>query len=55
MIYNVTPEDAGDYRCVMGNHTGAIASDYKSVAVKGYYIIIIMHITYNIHIVLLLQ
>jgi len=35
IIYNVTPEDAGDYRCLMSNHTGAIVSEYKSVEVVG--------------------
>jgi len=34
-IYNVTPKDAGDYRCVMNNYTGAIASNYKSISIKG--------------------
>lgn len=37
MIYNVTPEDTGDYRCLMNNNTGAIASEYKSVEVIGKY------------------
>jgi len=44
MIYNVTPEDAGDYRCLMSNNTGAIASDYKSVAVKGILLVVVVHI-----------
>ena len=35
IIYNVTPEDAGDYRCLMSNYTGIIASEYKSVEVTG--------------------
>ena len=34
-IYNVTPEDAGDYRCVMSNSTGVIASNYKPITVEG--------------------
>jgi len=34
-IYNVTPEDAGDYRCVMSNSTGDIASNYETITVEG--------------------
>jgi len=34
-IYNVTSEDAGDYRCVMSNSTGNIASDYKTITIEG--------------------
>jgi len=34
-IYNVTPEDAGDYRCVMSNSTGMIVSNYKTITIKG--------------------
>ena len=34
-IYNVTPEDAGDYRCVMNNSTGVIASNYEPITVEG--------------------
>ena len=34
-IYNVTPEDTGDYRCTMSNSTGVIASNYKTVTIEG--------------------
>ena len=34
-IYNVTPEDAGDYRCVMSNSTGVIRSNYTTITVEG--------------------
>jgi len=34
-IYNVTPEDAGDYRCIMSNSTGVIASSYKTITIEG--------------------
>ena len=34
-IFNVTPEDSGDYQCVMSNSTGVIASNYKTITVEG--------------------
>jgi len=34
-VYNVTPEDAGDYRCLMSNSTGVIASNYKTITIEG--------------------
>ena len=34
-IYNVTPEDAGDYRCVMSNSTGVIRSNYTTITIEG--------------------
>ena len=35
VIFNVKPEDSGEYRCTMSNYTGQIASDYVLVTVKG--------------------
>ena len=35
VIFNVMPEDSGEYRCIMSNSTGQIASDYSLVTVKG--------------------
>ena len=35
VIFNVRPEDSGEYRCTMSNYTGQIASDYVLVTVKG--------------------
>ena len=35
IIVNLTPEDSGQYRCIISNSTGRIFSDYKSVTVKG--------------------
>ena len=34
-INNLTPKDSGEYRCIMSNSTGKIASDYVSVTIKG--------------------
>jgi len=35
IVYNVTPEDSGDYRCIMSNSTGIIVSNYKAITVEG--------------------
>ena len=35
IIINLKPEDSGEYRCIMSNSTGQIASDYSLVTVKG--------------------
>ena len=42
-IDNLKPEDSGEYRCIISNSTGQVASDYSLVIVKG--------LTYNIAIV----
>ena len=34
-ITNLKPKDSGEYRCIMSNSTGMIASDYESVTIKG--------------------
>ena len=34
-ITNLKPGDSGEYRCIMSNSTGQIASDYSLVTVKG--------------------
>ena len=34
-IVNLTPEDSGDYQCVMSNSTGTISSNFSTVNVKG--------------------
>ena len=34
-IVNLTPEDSGDYQCVMSNRTGAISSNFSTVDVIG--------------------
>ena len=34
-IVKLKPEDAGEYRCIMSNSTGQIASNYSLVTVKG--------------------
>ena len=34
-ITNLKPDDSGEYRCIMKNSTGQIASNYSSVTVRG--------------------
>ena len=34
-IANLKPGDSGEYRCIMSNSTGQIASNYTLVTVKG--------------------
>ena len=34
-IVNLTPEDSGDYQCVMSNSTGTISSNFSTVNVTG--------------------
>ena len=34
-ITNLKPKDSGEYRCIMSNSTGMIASDYALVTIKG--------------------
>ena len=34
-IINLKPEDSGEYRCVVSNSTGRIASEYLPVTIKG--------------------
>ena len=34
-ITNLKPKDSGEYRCIMSNSTGMIASDYASVIIEG--------------------
>ena len=35
IIVNLTPEDSGQYRCIISNSTGRIFSDYELVTMKG--------------------
>ena len=37
-IYRLTPEDAGDYQCILSNVSGVIASEFTALKVKGMYI-----------------
>ena len=37
-VINLQPEDSGEYRCVVSNSTGRIASEYQPVTVKGVYL-----------------
>ena len=34
-IVNLTPEDSGDYQCVMSNNTGTISSNFFTVNIRG--------------------
>ena len=34
-IYRLTPEDAGDYQCVLSNISGVIASEFDSLKING--------------------
>ena len=34
-IVNLTPEDSGDYQCIMSNSTGTIRSNFSTVSVIG--------------------
>ena len=42
IITNLKPDDSGEYRCIMSNSTGQIASDYSLVTIKG--LIYVMYI-----------
>ena len=37
-INNLRPEDSGEYRCIISNTTGNIASSYSELIVRGMYI-----------------
>ena len=37
-IFNLQPEDSGEYRCIMSNATGRIASSYSKLIVKSMYV-----------------
>ena len=37
-IVNLRPEDSGEYRCIMSNATGRIASSYSKLIVTSMYI-----------------
>ena len=39
-ITNLRPEDSGEYRCIISNATGNIASSYSELIVRGMYIIL---------------
>ena len=34
-IYRLTPEDAGDYQCVLSNISGVIASEFDTLKING--------------------
>ena len=36
-IYRLTPEDAGDYQCILSNISGVIASEFTSLKINGNY------------------
>ena len=37
-IINLRPEDSGEYRCIISNATGTIASNFSKLIVKSTYI-----------------
>ena len=37
-IRKLQPKDSGEYRCIMSNSTGTIASSYSLVTIKGLYL-----------------
>ena len=37
-IYRLTPEDAGDYQCVLSNISGVISSQFSALKINGTYI-----------------
>ena len=37
-ITSLKPKDSGEYRCIMSNSTGMIASDYVIITIKGLWI-----------------
>ena len=34
-IYRLTPEDAGDYQCLLSNASGTIASEFVTLQING--------------------
>ena len=34
-IYSLTPEDAGDYQCIMSNISGVLASQFDTLKING--------------------
>ena len=34
-IYRLTPEDAGDYRCILSNISGVITSEFSALKING--------------------
>lgn len=49
-IPSPVPEDSGEYRCIISNSTGTIASDYKRIVIQGvieiFYVMHILQICY---------
>jgi len=35
IIFNIRPEDSGEYRCKLSNSTGTILSKFVAITVKG--------------------
>jgi len=38
IIYQLTPEDAGDYQCTLTNTSGVIASKFETLTINGTYV-----------------
>ena len=37
-IFNLIPNDSGEYRCIVSNSTGVIESEYFNLTVRGMYV-----------------
>ena len=48
-ITNLHPEDSGEYRCIISNATGNIASSYSELIVRGMYIILCINDESNMY------
>ena len=35
IIYRLTPDDAGDYQCILSNISGVIASEFSALEIYG--------------------
>ena len=47
-IYRLTPEDAGDYQCVLSNISGVIASEFDTLKINGRVVSIYIHSSYSV-------
>ena len=43
-ILNLMPEDAGEYRCIMSNFTGKVASNYTTLSIIGKFCVLHVHV-----------
>ena len=43
IITNLRPRDSGEYRCIVSNSTGTIASGYSLITIKGLYKVVLYY------------